>query len=262
MLAALAVAGSLVTKRDRAARPGHDAHRHADLRRPPHRRDPARRAPHLRPRPPARPRRAGPHDPALLDHAQGPHLLRRGRRRAHRDLRPRLSPRHHRRQPGRVPRPRRRQPGQAGRQGRRLATARAGLQRRPLAVPDPPVADRRQPGRDRVLEPRAEQQGPPRQHRQVHAGRTCASNAPYNPGLTRAEIPPDAVQTSASGVDPQISVANARIQAGRVAARTGIPKARVLALVKDNTDDRALGLFGEPGVNVLDLNLAIQEARR
>jgi K+-transporting ATPase ATPase C chain len=87
-------------------------------------------------------------------------------------------------------------------------------------------------------------------------------NAPYNPGLTRAEIPPDAVQTSASGVDPQISVANARIQAGRVAARTGIPKAHVLALVKDNTDDRALGLFGEPGVNVLDLNLAIQEARR
>ena len=87
-------------------------------------------------------------------------------------------------------------------------------------------------------------------------------NAPYNPGLTRAEIPPDAVQTSASGVDPQISVANARIQAGRVAARTGIPKGRVLALVKDNTDDRALGLFGEPGVNVLYLNLAIQEARR
>jgi len=87
-------------------------------------------------------------------------------------------------------------------------------------------------------------------------------NAPYNPGLTRAQIPPDAVQTSASGVDPQISVANARIQAGRVAARTGIPKARVLALVKDNTDNRALGLFGEPGVNVLDLNLAIQEARR
>ena len=87
-------------------------------------------------------------------------------------------------------------------------------------------------------------------------------NAPYNPGLTRAQIPPDAVQTSASGVDPQISVANARIQAGRVAARTGIPKARVLALVKDNTDNRALGLFGEPGVNVLDLNLAILEARR
>jgi len=87
-------------------------------------------------------------------------------------------------------------------------------------------------------------------------------NAPYDPGLTRAQIPPDAVQTSASGVDPQISVANARIQAGRVAARNRLPKAKVLDLVKDNTDNRALGLFGEPGVNVLDLNLAIQEARR
>jgi K+-transporting ATPase ATPase C chain len=85
---------------------------------------------------------------------------------------------------------------------------------------------------------------------------------PYNRGLTRAGIPADAVQTSASGVDPQISVANARIQAGRVAARTGIPKPRVLALVKANTDDRALGILGEPGVNVLDLNLAIRGARR
>ena len=84
----------------------------------------------------------------------------------------------------------------------------------------------------------------------------------YNPGLTRAQIPPDAVQTSASGVDPQISVANARLQAGRVAARAGLPKARVLALVKANTDDRALGILGEPGVNVLELNLAIQAARR
>jgi len=85
---------------------------------------------------------------------------------------------------------------------------------------------------------------------------------PYNRGLTRAGIPPDAVQTSASGVDPQISVRNADIQAARVAARTGLPKGRVLALVKANTDDRALGLFGEPGVNVLDLNLAIQGATR
>jgi potassium-transporting ATPase KdpC subunit len=87
-------------------------------------------------------------------------------------------------------------------------------------------------------------------------------NAPYNPGLTRAGIPADAVQTSASGVDPHISVANARIQAGRVAARNRLPKARVLALVKANTDDRTLGFLGEPGVNVVELNLAIQEARR
>ena len=85
---------------------------------------------------------------------------------------------------------------------------------------------------------------------------------PFNPGLTRAGIPRDAVQTSASGVDPQISVANARIQAGRVAARNRLPKAKVLDLVEANTDDRSLGLFGEPGVNVLDLNLAIQGAAR
>jgi potassium-transporting ATPase KdpC subunit len=85
---------------------------------------------------------------------------------------------------------------------------------------------------------------------------------PYNPGLTRAGIPADAVQTSGSGVDPQISVANADIQAARVAARTGLSKAKVLDLVRANTDGRALGVLGEPGVNVLDLNLAIQEARR
>jgi K+-transporting ATPase ATPase C chain len=85
---------------------------------------------------------------------------------------------------------------------------------------------------------------------------------PYNPGLSRAAVPPDAVQTSASGVDPHISVANARIQAGRVAARTRLPKARVLALVDASTDGRGLGLLGEPGVNVLRLNLAIQGAER
>jgi K+-transporting ATPase ATPase C chain len=85
---------------------------------------------------------------------------------------------------------------------------------------------------------------------------------PYNPGLSRAAIPPDAVQTSASGVDPHISVANARIQAGRVAARTRLPKARVLALIDASTDGRGLGFLGEPGVNVLKLNLAIQGARR
>ncbi len=80
----------------------------------------------------------------------------------------------------------------------------------------------------------------------------------YDPGLTRAEIPADAVQSSASGVDPHISPANARIQSMRVASRTGIPRARVLRLVDQHTDDRALGVLGEPGVNVLELNLALQ----
>lgn len=80
---------------------------------------------------------------------------------------------------------------------------------------------------------------------------------PYDRGLTRDDVPPDAVQTSASGVDPHISPDNAEIQARRVAEKRGLDLDRVLDLVDENTDGRGLGLFGEPGVNVLDLNLAL-----
>jgi K+-transporting ATPase ATPase C chain len=79
----------------------------------------------------------------------------------------------------------------------------------------------------------------------------------FSPGLQAFDVPPDAVQTAASGVDPHISEANARIQARRVADERGIPLERVLELVDDNTDGRALGVLGEPGVNVLELNLAV-----
>jgi K+-transporting ATPase ATPase C chain len=86
---------------------------------------------------------------------------------------------------------------------------------------------------------------------------------PYYPGLTRGDVPVDAVTTSASGVDPHISEANARIQAHRVAAVRDLPLERVLDLVSEHTDGRFLGLFGEPGVNVLQLNLSLdEEARR
>lgn len=80
---------------------------------------------------------------------------------------------------------------------------------------------------------------------------------PHNPGLTRGDVPPDAVQTTASGVDPHISTDNAEIQARRVAERRGLPLERVRELIDENTDDRGLGVLGEPGVNVLDLNLAL-----
>jgi K+-transporting ATPase ATPase C chain len=73
-------------------------------------------------------------------------------------------------------------------------------------------------------------------------------------------VPVDAVTTSASGVDPHISQANARIQAHRIAAVRRLPLSRVNALISDNTDGRFLGLFGEPGVNVLELNLALDKA--
>jgi potassium-transporting ATPase KdpC subunit len=81
----------------------------------------------------------------------------------------------------------------------------------------------------------------------------------YTPTLTAAGVPVDAVTSSASGVDPHISVANARIQANRIAAVRRAPLDRVLALVSRHTDERALGLLGEPGVNVLQLNLALDK---
>ena len=82
---------------------------------------------------------------------------------------------------------------------------------------------------------------------------------PFTPGLTAAQVPVDAVTSSASGVDPHISVANARIQANRIAAVRKAPLERVLALIPQHTDQRALGVLGEPGVNVLGLNLAVDK---
>jgi K+-transporting ATPase ATPase C chain len=80
---------------------------------------------------------------------------------------------------------------------------------------------------------------------------------PYNPRLTVGDIPVDAVTTSGSGIDPHISPANARLQAARVAEVRGLSLDRVSQLIDDNTDGRWLGIFGEPGVNVLELNLAL-----
>lgn len=73
-----------------------------------------------------------------------------------------------------------------------------------------------------------------------------------------AAVPVDAVTASGSGLDPHISVANARIQAGRVAGARGLELDVVLALVERHTDHRAFGFLGEDGVNVLLLNLAVE----
>jgi len=72
-------------------------------------------------------------------------------------------------------------------------------------------------------------------------------------------VPIDAVTASASGVDPHISVANARLQAPRVAQVRGFSLDEVLALVDRQTADRSLGFLGERAVNVLELNLALDE---
>ncbi len=82
---------------------------------------------------------------------------------------------------------------------------------------------------------------------------------PYNPGLTIHDIPVDAVVPSGSGIDPEISIAYANLQAHRVAAVRHLPLATVQSLIKENTDGRSLDFLGEPGVNVLELNLAIDK---
>lgn len=80
---------------------------------------------------------------------------------------------------------------------------------------------------------------------------------PYDPTLTAAQVPVDAVNTSGSNLDPEISPANAWIQAHRIAAVRHLPLVQVNALISQHTDGRGLGFSGEPGVNVLELNLAL-----
>ena len=82
---------------------------------------------------------------------------------------------------------------------------------------------------------------------------------PYNPGLRARDLPVDMVTTSASGIDPHISEANARLQANRVAEVRGVPLGEVLGLIDDNTEGRSVGFLGEAGVNVLLLNLDLDQ---
>jgi potassium-transporting ATPase KdpC subunit len=89
-----------------------------------------------------------------------------------------------------------------------------------------------------------------------------ALERPYDPGLTAARVPIDAVTSSASGIDPQISVANADIQAHRIAKVRNLPLATVDRLIGKYTAGRFLGVFGEPAVNVLQLNLALDGVKQ
>lgn len=105
-------------------------------------------------------------------------------------------------------------------------------------------------------------------------GSTGSNLGPLNPALldqvnasakalrdadsgNRTPVPVDLVTASASGLDPEISVAGARYQAGRIAGARGIPVAQVEALILAHQQGRLLGFIGEPRVNVLELNLAL-----
>ncbi len=88
-----------------------------------------------------------------------------------------------------------------------------------------------------------------------------ALEKPYDPGLTTAKVPVDAANSSASGIDPDISVANAHIQAHRVSIVDHLPLSKVDSLISTYTGGRGLGFSGEYTVNVLELNLALDRLK-
>ncbi len=83
-----------------------------------------------------------------------------------------------------------------------------------------------------------------------------------NPGIKASQVPPDLVESSASGLDPDISPAAAYLQVPRVARVNHLPVSEVRALVAKHVSGRFIGLFGAPHVNVLELNLGLLELIR
>jgi K+-transporting ATPase ATPase C chain len=99
--------------------------------------------------------------------------------------------------------------------------------------------------------------GPTSQKLRDSIAQNAADYRTQNGLATNAPVPADAVTSSASGLDPQISPQNAELQAPRVAKTRGLALDKVRALVAQYTDKPDFGLLGEPGVNVLELNLAL-----
>jgi len=88
----------------------------------------------------------------------------------------------------------------------------------------------------------------------------AVESAVKNDGAIKGHIPADMVTSSASGLDPDISPANARLQVSRVARARGVPEAQIAGIVARHIQGRQFGFFGEPRVNVLLLNIAVDSA--
>ena len=101
--------------------------------------------------------------------------------------------------------------------------------------------------------------GPTSQKLRDSIAQNVADFRSQNGLATNAPVPADAVTASASGLDPHISPQNAELQAARVAKTRGLPIEKVRALIQQHTDSPDLGFLGDPGVNVLSLNLALDE---
>jgi K+-transporting ATPase ATPase C chain len=99
--------------------------------------------------------------------------------------------------------------------------------------------------------------GPTSQKLRDAIAQNLADYRSQNGLATNAPVPADAVTGSGSGLDPHISIENARLQADRVAKARTLTLEPVLALIQQNTDPADLGILGDPGVNVLRLNLAL-----
>jgi len=104
--------------------------------------------------------------------------------------------------------------------------------------------------------------GPSSQTLLTDVAQRIAAYRKLNGVPANVEVPVDAVTASASGLDPGISVANARLQAARVAAARGVSVAEVMKLIDQHTESRSLGVLGEKAVNVLELNLALDKATK
>jgi K+-transporting ATPase ATPase C chain len=101
--------------------------------------------------------------------------------------------------------------------------------------------------------------GPTSQKLHDAIAQNIAAYRAQNNLATNAIVPADAVTASASGLDPHISLRNAELQTPRVAKARGLSEDKVRELIRAHTDAASLGILGEPGVNVLQLNLALDE---